>query len=284
MPSSFRRCIALSAALLLAAPLLFASPASSGIVKELKGLRGLPDDQRTAATRKIAEEIRSLPAGEEKVQLATSVCGLATEGDQGQDTIQAVAETLAQSLSESPVPAKKDEPPYPYRELASLARYMQAKVSLSDPLYSKAVQQLIDHDAAVQKVDFTLEDMHGKKVTLSQLRGKIVMVNFWATWCAPCRREMPDLDALQRYFAPQGLVVLSITDEEPMKVANFLGGVKYTPAVLLDRSGKVHEEFFIEGIPKTYLFGRDGKLLGETIDQCTRKQFLELLSKTDLHP
>ncbi len=110
------------------------------------------------------------------------------------------------------------------------------------------------------------------------------MVNFWATWCAPCRREMPDLDALQRYFAPQGLVVLSVTDEEPFKVSTFLGSAKYAPDVLLDRGDKVHQEFFIEGIPRTYIFDRDGKLIGETIDQSTRKQFLEMLSRTDLHP
>ncbi len=168
MRSSFFRFIAFPVVFLLATPLLFASSAASGIVKELKGMRSLSDDKRPAATRKVAEEIRALPAGEEKVQLAANVCGLATEGDQGQDTIQAVAETLAQALSESPVPAKKDEPPYPYRELANIAHYMQAKVTLSDPLYAKAVQQLIDRDAAVQKADFTLENMHGKKITLSQ--------------------------------------------------------------------------------------------------------------------
>jgi thiol-disulfide isomerase/thioredoxin len=274
----------LCAALLLPSSALCASPASAGIVKELKGLRGLPDDKRPEATRKVAGEIRVLPAGEEKVQLATSVCGLATEGDQGQDTIQSVAETLEQALSESPVTVKKDETPYPYQELACLARYKSARVTLSDPLYAKAMQQLADEDASVQKADFTLEDMHGKKITLSELRGKVVMVNFWATWCAPCRREMPDLDAIQRYFAPQGLVVLSITSEEPIKVAGFLGPMKYAPDVLLDRGSKVHKEFFIEGIPKTFVFNRDGKLLGETIDQSTRKQFLELLSKTDLHP
>jgi thiol-disulfide isomerase/thioredoxin len=270
--------------LVLAASPLFAASPSSSIIKQLKGLRGLPDAKRPAATRDVAEQIRALPAGLEKVQLANAACSLATEGDQGQDTIQAVADTLAQALKQSPVPAKGDEPPAPYMELASLARYKNANVALDDPIYAEALHVLEDHDASVQKADFTLKDLHGKKVTLSDLRGKIVMVNFWATWCPPCRREMPDLDVLQRYFAPQGLVILSITDEDPFKVNSFIAPTKYTPDVLLDADGKVHKEFFIEGIPKTYVFNRDGKLIGETIDECTRKQFLELLSKTDLHP
>jgi len=109
-----------------------------------------------------------------------------------------------------------------------------------------------------------------------------VLVNFWATWCTPCRREMPDLDKLQARFAPQGLVVLSISDEEQAKVAPFIASSGYRPAVLLDPGDKVNQEFHIEGIPKTFLFDRSGKLVGETIDQSTERQFLELLAKADL--
>ncbi len=161
--------------------------------------------------------------------------------------------------------------------------YEQVTTTMTDPLYVKAAQMLVDNDAALDKADFTLKDLKGKKVTLSELRGKIVMVNFWATWCAPCRVEMADLDSLSRYFAPQGLVVLSITDEDMFKVGSFLGGAKYFPTVLLDGDGKVHQQFHVTGIPNTFLFGRDGKLLAVAIYERTRRQFLEMLSKTDLH-
>ena len=78
--------------------------------------------------------------------------------------------------------------------------------------------------------------------------------------------------------------MLSITDEQQFKVGSFFAGKKYHPTVLLDFEGKVHKQFHVEGIPRTYLFDRDGQLLGETIDQGTAKQFLTMLNKTDLHP
>ena len=91
------------------------------------------------------------------------------------------------------------------------------------------------------------------------------------------------MDTLQRYFASQGLVVLSITDEAGFKVSQFIGGNKYAPDIVLDPGGKVHKTFHITGIPRSFLFGRDGKLLAVAIDQRSRRQFLEMLSKTDLH-
>ena len=146
------------------------------------------------------------------------------------------------------------------------------------------MQVLIANEADVAKADFTLKDLKGKKYTLSELRGKVVMVNFWATWCPPCRLEMPDLDKIYTQFESQGLVILSISDEDGSKVKSFVTKNDYHPPVLLDPGSAVHKEFHILGIPKTFFFNRDGKLVGETIDQCTGRQFLQMLSKTDLHP
>jgi thiol-disulfide isomerase/thioredoxin len=194
-----------------------------------------------------------------------------------------VVDTLSAALTESPAPAKGDKIPMPYQQVAILVRYEGVTTTLKDPLYDRAAKMLADNEADIQKADFTLTNLKNKKVTLSELRGKIVLVNFWATWCTPCRAEMGDLDLLQRYLGSQGLVVLSITDENGFKVTQFIGGNKYAPDVVLDPGGKVHQAFHITGIPRTFLFGRDGKLLAVAIDQRSRRQFLEMLSKTDLH-
>jgi thiol-disulfide isomerase/thioredoxin len=252
------------------------------ILAQLKTLRSLSATDRPVTTVKLAHAIAALPAGQKKLELANGLAGLSTEGDQGQSTLDAAGATLAGALKETPVAAKGDEIPEPYMELAQLVKYVNVKASLDDPQFTKALKKLAENDADVAKADFTLNDLNGKPVTLTALRGKVVLVNFWATWCTPCRREMPDLDKLSARFGPQGLVVLSISDEEQVKVAPFIASSGYRPAVLLDPGDTVHKEFHIEGIPKTYLFDRSGKLVGETIDQCTERQFLDLLAKADL--
>jgi thiol-disulfide isomerase/thioredoxin len=246
-------------------------------------LRSLSAQERPVATVKLAAEISALPAGPKKVELANSLANLVTEGDQGAATVQAVADVLSKALAESPVPAKKDSPPAPYMEMARLVRYKDVSTTLNDPLLEKARQVLIANDADIQKADFTLRDLSGKKYTLSELRGKIVMVNFWATWCPPCRAEMPDLDWIFTHFQSQGLIVLSITSEDSFTVGPFITNHPYHPPVLIDMGGKVAKQFHVDGIPKTFIFNRDGKLLGQTIDECTQRQFLDMLGKTDLH-
>jgi peroxiredoxin len=277
----------LAAALLLAAPLLYGQASESAINKQLGNLRSLTDDQRPAATIKLASDIRALPAGPSKVKLADALAQRVTEGDQGAEALQAVGDALSQALAQSPVPAKNDQPPMSYMDLARLVRYENVTTPLADPLYAKAGQILAANDEDIQKADFSLKDFSGKKYTLSELRGKIVVVNFWATDCDPCtKQEMPNLDVIYTRFQPQGLIVLSITGESAFKVFNTINGwnYRYHPPVLLDAGGKVAKQFHVNGIPRTFVFDRQGKLVAQAIDQCTQRQFLALLTKTDLHP
>ena len=281
--NSIRHILIVAATVLLTAPLLNAQVSESAINKQLEKLRALNTQQRPAATIKLAADIRTLPAGAKKVDLANNLASRVTEGDQGAAALQAVADALSQALAESPVPAKGDQPPAAYLELASLVRYKNVTTTLKDPLFVKAGQVLIANDADVEKADFTLKDLHNKKVTLSELRGKIVVVNFWATWCPPCRLEMPDLNWIYDHYKSQGLVILSITSEDVFTVGPFVVKAGYDPPVLIDAGGKVAKQFHVNGIPKTFIFNREGKLVGESIDQCTQRQFLDMLGNTDLH-
>jgi peroxiredoxin len=274
----------LALASLLAPSLLTAQVKESTIQKQLENLRSVPTEQRPEATVKLAQDISTLPAGMPKLKDADSLAHLATEGDPGQEALQSVAGLLAKCLAETPVPAKGSQPPEPYVELAKLVRYEHANVTLDSPLFNQASQLLSDNDADIQKANFTLKDLHNKKFTLSELRGKIVVVKFWATWCPPCRLEMPTLDAIYTHFQPQGVVVLSITDEDPFKVNTLISQWGYHPPVLLDPGGSVHKMFHVEGIPCTFVFDRDGKLAAEAIDQSTSRQFLAMLAQAGLQP
>jgi peroxiredoxin len=265
------------------------------LADQIHGLRSLADDVRAGTTKDLALKIRKLPATENKLRLAVSLAGRSTEGDFGHDTLQEVATTLAETLRERPVPwaepkdseagskAAAREPAYPYIELASLVRYEHVEASLTeDEQFRAAMARLEADDRKREHPEFTLKDLSGKTWTFAELRGKVVLVNFWATWCPPCRKEMPDLEALFERFRSKGLVVLGISDEEAAKVGPFIREGKVSFPVLLDPGRKVNEMFEVEGIPKSFVYDREGKLVAQSIDMRTQKQFLEMLAKAGL--
>lgn len=260
-----------------------ASKQETAILDQLRHLRSLPDDVRTRTTKQLAFDIRQLPKTTNKVNLANALANYSTEGDFGHDTLQEVAMTLADALREQPLPTEGEKPNGVYVELATLVRYEHVQATLDNPQFAAAMAKLEADDESRQRADFTLVDLQGKSWTLQALHGKVVLINFWATWCQPCRKEMPDLEALYQRFKDQGLVILAISDEDAGKVKPFLAERRVTYPVLLDSGRKVNELFRIEGIPKTFVYDREGKLASQAIDMRTQKQFLELLRQAGLH-
>jgi peroxiredoxin len=265
------------------------------LADKIDGLRGLPDDVRAGATKNLAVQIRRLPATGNKLRLAIYLAGLSTEGDFGHDMLQQVAATLASTLRERPLPwtepTESDSgkfvaalmPAYAYRALAQLVRYESVSVSLNgDEHYRAAMAQLETDDRLRKHPDFALNDLSGKSWRLSELRGKVVLINFWATWCPPCRKELPDLETLYSRFAPQGLVVLGVSDEAATKVEPFVRKHGLSFPVLLDPTRTVNEMFAIKGIPKTFIYDRAGNLAAQAIDMRTQAQFLALLRKAGM--
>lgn len=253
------------------------------IVDQIGGLRKLDDTTRARTTRDLALQIRNLPAAPNKLRLAGALANLSTEGDFGRDTLQEVTTTLADALREQPGAAKSDGPNPLYMELASLVRYEHMKAASDNPQFAQAMATLEGADAKRQTADFTLTDLQGKEWHLRDLKGKVVLVNFWATWCPPCRKEMPDLQALYDKYKDQDLVVLAISDEEAAKVAPFITERHISYPVMLDPSRKVNDVFQVEGIPKSFVYDREGKLVAQSIDMRTRSQFQEMLAQAGLH-
>lgn len=260
-----------------------ASSAEQPIAAQMRTLRSLAPDVRARTTKQLALQIRELPLTADKVTLADNLANLSTEGDLGQDTLQEVAATLAEALLQQSQPASFTGPAPPYIELAQLVRYEHVRVTLDDPQFSAAMARLAADDVSRQDADFALTDLQGKNWKLSDLRGKVALVNFWATWCPPCRSEMPDLDALYQRFKSQGLVVLAISNEDAATVKPFVNKFKITFPVLLDPGDSVNEQYKISGIPKTFIYGRDGRLVAQAIDMRTSGQFQDMLAQAGLH-
>jgi peroxiredoxin len=253
------------------------------VVEKIRGLRKLDDRVRARTTKDLALQIRQLPVVANKLWLAGALANLSTEGDFGRDTLQEVTTTLAEALREQPPAGKPGEPDELYVELASLARYEHMSAESDNAQFKEALTRLEGDDAKRQKADFTLSDLQGKYWHLRELGGKVVLVNFWATWCPPCRKEMPDLQALYDTYKDQGFVVLSISDEEAAKVSQFITERNISYPVLLDPGRKVNDAFVVEGIPKSFVYDREGRLVAQSIDMRTRSQFQQMLAAAGLN-
>lgn len=109
--------------------------------------------------------------------------------------------------------------------------------------------------------DFKLPSLGGQTVSLSDLRGRPVLINFWASWCEPCRYEMPFIQEIfeDTEWTARGLVILAINlGESPSRVEEFMKSYGLSFPVLLDTNSSVAEKYNIRGIPETFLIDKDG--------------------------
>lgn len=120
-------------------------------------------------------------------------------------------------------------------------------------------QPLPNNLVGKKAVEFTLPDVSGGEVALQSFRGKVVLLNFWATWCGPCREELPELGRVQEKFRKRGFAVVAVTvDNELENVRSFLKKYDLKLQALWDRRKKVAEAYGVEKMPSSYLIDRNG--------------------------
>jgi thiol-disulfide isomerase/thioredoxin len=132
--------------------------------------------------------------------------------------------------------------------------------------------------------DFTLETLaDGKPVKLSSLKGKVVLLDFWATWCGPCRRWLPIVEKLGREYASKGLVVYAVNERETeTKVKEYLAKQKIDIPVLMDLTGNVGTMYRASSIPLSVLVGRDGNIVRVLLGLHTEEDLVEVLQEAGL--
>jgi TonB family protein len=145
-------------------------------------------------------------------------------------------------------------------------------LALSNP---KPDTDLTGHEAT----DFTLKDLDGREVNLQSLKGKVVVLDFWATWCLPCLVELPHIEKLHKELKDSGVVFLGINDEEADTAREFMNSKGYTFASLVDTGKEVGTKYAIEVIPQTIVIDRTGKVVAHYFGTRNEDQLLDGLAK-----
>jgi peroxiredoxin len=142
----------------------------------------------------------------------------------------------------------------------------QAKYSTSPAMKTAAPQ-------------FTLSDLEGRPVSLSKYRGKVVILDFWATWCPPCRREIPDFVSLQNQYASRGLQIIGIGLDQPNNVTLFVQqyGINYPVVIGDDAISNLYGG--VSGIPTTFIIDRQGNIINKFVGFTNKTIFEEEIKK-----
>ncbi len=138
--------------------------------------------------------------------------------------------------------------------------------------------------------DFTLKTINGQSMTLSSLRGKVVLINIWASWCAPCKAEMPAIENVYRRYRDSGFVTLAVNstiqDNQADAVA-FAQRLGLTFPILLDTDGTVTRLYQVRALPTSFIVGRDGKIrdviLGGAMNEATIASKIQSLLSEGAH-
>ncbi len=137
--------------------------------------------------------------------------------------------------------------------------------------------------AGRQAADFTLKTIDGSPVHLAELRGKVVLLDFWATWCPPCRHELPTIEALSRKYKDRNVLVFGINDEEVQTAKRFLEKNHPDLATLHDAQGKVHRLYGCHAIPTVLIIDPAGKVVAHFVGERPESDLVAALKQAGMN-
>jgi peroxiredoxin len=131
---------------------------------------------------------------------------------------------------------------------------------------------------------FTLSSIKGKSVTLASFAGKPAMINFWATWCAPCIKELPELERIYGMYKDRGLSVILVNQQETAEVVRkYIEDHGYTMTALLDEKGQTAEKYQVFGLPTTFFVDKKGMIRKTHMGELTSEIITDGLAAIEAH-
>jgi peroxiredoxin len=245
--------------------------------QEIQKLPDLPEATRDEAFREILLRISKQPK-KYRLALATNLAVSAGEVSIESATLQATADLLVDELRNAPGSGAE----LSLTSLAEFAFYRHIRVSLDDPAYRADLMRMSEQAKIRANADFTLTDTNGKAWRLKDLGGRIVLLNFWATWCPPCQREMAEFQTAYNRFADQGLLILAVTGEDVATVKRYMADHSVTFCVLLDPADVTKKQFLVDGFPHSIIYNREGHMVAQIPGPPTTQQLLDLLGQAGL--
>ncbi|MBW6409078.1 cytochrome c biogenesis protein/redoxin [Clostridium weizhouense] len=139
----------------------------------------------------------------------------------------------------------------------------------------------------MEAIDFTLTDQYGNTHKLSDYKGKTVFLNFWATWCPPCRMEMPHIEELYKEsnYNKDDIIIIGVSqpggnEQDKNGIKNFLNEQKFTFPVVFDESGEIFNAYHINSLPTTFMINKEGKIYGYVSGALSKEQMKSIIDQT----
>lgn len=140
---------------------------------------------------------------------------------------------------------------------------------------------LVSFSNSAKAPDFNLKDQYGVTHSLENYKGKVIFLNFWATWCPPCKKEMPDVESIYKEYGEnkKDVIILGINSEKENEVKKFLKDKGYTFPTLIDENSEVMRKYFIQAFPTSFVIDKEGNVYGYVMGGLTKEQIKQVIEE-----
>lgn len=140
---------------------------------------------------------------------------------------------------------------------------------------------LVSFSNSAKAPNFNLKDQYGVVHSLENYKGKVIFLNFWATWCPPCKKEMPDVESIYKEYGEnkKDVIILGVNSEKENEVKKFLKDKGYTFPTVIDENSEVMRKYFIQAFPTSFVIDKEGNIYGYVMGGLTKEQIKQVIEE-----